>query len=152
MSIQPRLRLLTTVALLAASAAFPANAQDKVLHVAAYGGFYEQLIREQIFPDFEKQHGVRIEYTAGNPTDTLARLVATQYAPQIDVAIMDDGPMYQAIALGLCRDVEPAAVYDDLYDMAKVSGGKATGLGAVATGFMYDTQYFQEQGWAAPTS
>jgi len=152
MSIQPRLRLLTSVALLAVSATSHASAQDKVLYVAAYGGSYEQLMREQVFPDFEKQNGVRIEYTAGNSTDTLARLVATRSAPQIDVAIMDDGPMYQAIALGLCGDIEPAPVYDDLYDMAKISGGKATGLGAVATGFMYNTQYFQEQGWLAPTS
>lgn len=152
MSIQPSLRLLSTTAVLAVALSLPAGAQERVLQVAAYGGSYEQLMRQEIFPAFEKQHGVRIEYTAGNSTDTLARLVATRSSPQIDVAIMDDGPMYQAIALGLCKDLEPAAVYDDLYDSAKVSGGKATGLGAVAVGLMYNTKYFAEQGWPAPTS
>lgn len=152
MSILPSLRLLSTTAVLAILAAPPAGAQEKVLQVAAYGGSYEQLMRQEIFPEFEKQHGIRIEYTAGNSTDTLARLVATRSSPQIDVAIMDDGPMYQAIALGLCKDLEPAAIYNDLYDTAKISGGKATGLGAVAVGLMYNTTYFAEKGWAAPTS
>jgi putative spermidine/putrescine transport system substrate-binding protein len=152
MSIRPSMRLLCTVAAFAVVATSHASAQEKVLYVAAYGGSFEQLMRDEVFPAFEQEHGVRIEYTAGNSTDTLARLVATRSAPQIDVAIMDDGPMYQAIALGLCGDLEPAPVYDDLYDMAKVSGGKATGLGAVATGLMYNTEYFAEQGWDAPTS
>lgn len=152
MSIQPTVRLLCTVAVLAVSATSYASAQEKTLYVAAYGGSYEQLMREQVFPAFERQYNVRIEYTAGNSTDTLARLVATRSSPQIDVAIMDDGPMYQAIALGLCGDIEPSPVYDELYDMAKVTGGKAIGLGAVATGLMYNTQYFEEQGWAPPTS
>ena len=152
MRLQTSMRLLSTAAVLAITATSSVVAQEKVLYVAAYGGSYEQLMREQVFPEFEKQHGIRIEYTAGNSTDTLARLVATKANPQIDVAIMDDGPMYQAIALGLCKDVEAAPVYDELYDMAKVSGGKATGLGAVATGLMYNTQYFKEQGWDAPTS
>ncbi len=132
--------------------AIPASAQDNVLYVAAYGGSYEELMRQQVFPAFEQEHGVRIEYTAGNSTDTLARLVATRSSPQIDVAIMDDGPAYQAIALGLCGDLEAAPVYDDLYDMAKISGNQAVGLGAVATGLMYNTQYFEEQGWEPPTS
>lgn len=152
MSTKHSMRLLTTVAVLAVTAASAVSAQEKVLYVAAYGGSYEQLMREQVFPAFEQEHNLRIEYLAGNSTDTLARLVATRSAPTIDVAIMDDGPMYQAIALGLCRDLEPAAVYDDLYDTAKISGGQATGLGAVATGLMYNTEYFAQQGWEAPTS
>lgn len=152
MSIKPPISFLVSAAFFSQVGAAPALAQDSVLYVAAYGGSYEQLMREQVFPDFEKAHGVRIEYTAGNSTDTLARLVATKSRPQIDVAIMDDGPAYQAIALGLCSDVAPAPVYDDLYDMAKISGDKAIGLGAVATGLMYNTQYFEEQGWEAPTS
>ncbi|MCQ8780657.1 ABC transporter substrate-binding protein [Mangrovibrevibacter kandeliae] len=147
-----RRTLLASAAIFTLSAAATAAAQEKVLSVAAYGGSFEQLMREQVFPAFEKEHNVRIEYTAGNSTDTLARLVATKSGPQIDVAIMDDGPMYQAIALGLCQDLTSAPVYGDLYDTAKVSGNKATGLGVVATGLMYNTDYFKQQGWDAPTS
>lgn len=152
MSKTMRLAPSAALAIAMAASAVPANAQDKVLYVAGYGGSYEQMMREKVFPPFEKQHGVRIEYMAGNSTDTLARLVAMRSKPQIDVAVMDDGPMYQAIALNLCQALTPAPIYGELYDTAKVSGNKATGIGVVATGFMYNTKYFKEQGWDAPTS
>ncbi|WP_024816445.1 ABC transporter substrate-binding protein [Methylopila sp. 73B] len=152
MSKTTRLALSAPLALMTAASAVPANAQQKTLYVAGYGGSYEQMMREKVFPSFEKAHGVRIEYMAGNSTDSLARLVAMKAKPQIDVVVMDDGPMYQAIALGLCQELTPAPIYDERYDTAKVSGNKATGIGMVATGFMYNTKYFAEQGWPAPTS
>ncbi|MGQ4274074.1 ABC transporter substrate-binding protein [Terrihabitans sp. B22-R8] len=145
--------ILGAAALLALGAvAAPAQAQDKVIYFAGYGGSYEQIMREKVIPNFEKEHGVRVEYMAGNSTDTLARLVAMRSNPQIDVAVMDDGPMYQALALNLCQDLAPAPVYSDLYDTAKITGNKATGIGVVATGFMYNTEYFKAQGWEEPTS
>ena len=76
-----------------------AHAQD-TLTVAGYGGSWEQVLRKDVFPDFEKKHNVTIVYTAGNSTDTLAKLQAQKSNQVIDVAIVDDGPMYQAISLG----------------------------------------------------
>ena len=91
--------LAGAVALLAATSAF---AQSKTLTVAAYGGSWEQTLRKEVFPAFEKKHGVKVEYVAGNSTDTLAKLQAQKGNQVIDVAIVDDGPMYQAIQLGFC--------------------------------------------------
>ena len=51
--------------------ALPAMAQQK-LTVAAYGGVWDSHLREKVFPDFEKKHNVKIDYVAGNSTDTLA--------------------------------------------------------------------------------
>ena len=79
-----------------------AMAQPKTLTVAGYGGSWEQTLRKDVFPAFEKKHGVKIEYVAGNSTDTLAKLQAQKANQVIDVAIVDDGPMYQAIQLGFC--------------------------------------------------
>jgi putative spermidine/putrescine transport system substrate-binding protein len=129
----------------------PATAQQKTLIVAGYGGSFEQTMRKEIFPDFEARHGVRIEYVAGNSTDTIAKLQAQKGNQQIDVAIVDDGPMYQAIQLGFCGKIVglPAA---DLVEAARFRDDRAVAIGLVATGLMYNTKYFAQKGWAPPTS
>ena len=115
--------------MLAAVLGGTAEAQDKTLYVAAYGGSFEQTLRKEVFPPFEKKYGLKIEYVAGNSTDNLARLQAQKGNQQIDVAILDDGPMYQAVALGFCAPLAKSPVYDELYDLAKVPSGKALMIG-----------------------
>ncbi len=39
-----------------------------------------------------------------------------------------------------------------IHDVAKLPGGRASGLGIIATGLMYNTKVFKENGWAPPTS
>ena len=95
--------LAGAAALLAAASA---AAQSKTLTVAAYGGSWEQQLRKDVIPAFEQKHGVRVEYVAGNSTDTLAKLQAQKGNQVIDVAIVDDGPMYQAIQLGFCAKID----------------------------------------------
>ena len=87
----------------------PLAAQQKTLTIAAYGGSWEQTLRKFVIPDFEAKHGVKVEYVAGNSTDTLAKLQAQKANQVIDVAIVDDGPMYQAIQLGFCAKIEGLA-------------------------------------------
>src|SRR3981189_297996 len=125
-------------------------AQQKTLYVAGYGGSFEKTIRDEVIPAFEQAHGVKVEYVAGNPTDRLAKLQAQKGTQQIDVAIVDDGPMYQAIQLGFCGKIE--GVPADLYEAARFKDDRAVGIGLVATGLMYNTKVFAEKGWAPPTS
>ena len=129
-----------------------AEAQDKVLYVAGAGGSQEQTLRTQVFPAFEAKTHTKIVYVAGNSTDLLAKLQAQKGAQQIDVAMIDDGPMYQAVSLGFCRPLDPAPVFDDLYDVAKFASGKAVAFGVVGTGLIYNAKLFQENNWPAPTS
>ena len=145
------LSLLTAVGI-AALAAIPsvAMAQQKTLYVAGYGGSFEKTIREQVIPGFEKENGVKVEYVAGNSTDTLAKLQAQKGNQQIDVIIVDDGPMYQAIQLGFCGKLDGLPA--DLYDTAHFKDDRAVAIGIVATGLMYNTKVFAEKGWAPPTS
>jgi putative spermidine/putrescine transport system substrate-binding protein len=126
-------------------------AAEPTLYVAGYGGSFEQTVRKEAIPEFEKRHGVKIEYVAGNSTDTLAKLQAQKGNQQIDVAIVDDGPMYQAIELGFCAPIGglPQA---DIYEAARFKDDMAVGIGLVGTGLMYNTKYFHEKGWPAPTS
>lgn len=142
--------MLTSVATLALGAG-AAQAQSKTFYVAGYGGSFEQTMRQEIIPAFEAKHGVKVEYVAGNSTDTLAKLQAQKGNQQIDVAIVDDGPMYQAIQLGFCGKVEGLSG-DDLYPQARFKDDKAVAIGLVGTGLMYNTKYFAEKGWPAPTS
>ncbi|HZZ95117.1 MAG TPA: ABC transporter substrate-binding protein [Usitatibacter sp.] len=149
MAEQPRLIAAFAAVALAFSAA--ALAQQKTLYVAGYGGTFEQTMRKEVIPAFEKAHGVKVEYIAGNSTDTLAKLVAQKSNQQIDVAIEDDGPMYQTISLGFCAPLHGLPI-DDIYESARYKENKAVGIGLVGTGIMYNTKYFKEHGWAAPTS
>src|SRR5882724_12991569 len=138
-----------SVAVLAAVPSVAA-AQQRTLYVAGYGGSFEKTIRDEVIPAFEKENGVKIEYVAGNSTDTLAKLQAQKGNQQIDVAIVDDGPMYQAIQLGFCGKLDGLPA--DLYDAARFKDDRAVGIGIVATGLMYNTKVFAEKGWAPPTS
>src|SRR5712691_6492979 len=99
------IRTMALAGALALASAVAAPAQDKTLYVAGYGGSFEQTIRKEIVPAFEKKFGAKVEYIAGNSTDTVARLQAQRGNQQIDVAIVDDGPMYQTIALGFCAPI-----------------------------------------------
>ncbi len=144
-------RLVFGLAFAFALAAAPAVAEQQTLYLAGYGGSFEQTMREKVLPAFEKSHDVKVEFVAGNSTDNLARLVAQKGNQQIDVAILDDGPMYQAVALGFCRELKDVPL-NDLVAVGHFPGDKAVGLGIVATGLMYNTHYFKDKNWPAPTS
>lgn len=131
----------------AATSAFAAD----TLVVAGYGSSTEQMMRQKVFPAFEKANDVKIEYVAGNSTDTLAKLIAQKGAQQIDVAMIDDGPMQQAVSLGLCAPIEGLAM-DEFEPVALFPGNKAIGFGINGTGLMYNKKVFEENGWPAPTS
>jgi len=141
--------LVSTLALFVAAA--PALAQD-TLYVAGNGGSQEELMRAEIFPLFEEQAGVTITYVAGNSANVLARLLAQQGNQEIDVAMMNTGPMSQAIELGICGDLDISEHESDIYEYARFASGKAVGFGSVALGLAYNTDTFAQQGWDAPTS
>ena len=145
-------KIFTLIASAAVMATLATNvsAQQKLV-VAGYGGSFEDIMRKDIFPPFEKKHSVKIDFVAGNSTNTIARLQAQKGNQEIDVAIVDDGPMYQAIALGFCAPIKGMPV-DDIYATARYKDDKAVGLGIVATGIMYNKKIFAEKGWAVPTS
>ena len=129
----------------------PVMGQQKTLIVAGYGGSFEQTMRKEIFPSFEAKHGTKIEYVAGNSTDTIAKLQAQKGNQQIDVAIVDDGPMYQAIQLGFCAKID-GLDKSQLYPAALFKDDKAVAVGQTGTGFMINTKTFKDKCWATPTS
>lgn len=144
--------VLSAAVLLACTlAAGGAMAQTPTLYLGSYGGSTEKLFKEKIIPGFEAKHKVKIVYVAGNSTDTLAKLQAQKAAPELDVVLVDDGPMYQAMQFGFCEKVAAAPIYSDLYPFAKL-GETATAVGVVATGLMYNVEAFKKLGLPAPDS
>ena len=127
--IGPLLAAGPIVAALAGAGAGGAVAQQKFT-VAAYGGSDEDMMRKGILPAWEKKANVKAEYVAGNSTDNIARLQAQRANQEIDVAILDDGPMYQAVALGLCDNLKSVS-FADLYPVADMKTGKSVTIGVV---------------------
>lgn len=55
--------------------AAPALSEQRLV-VAGYGGSFEDIMRKDVFPTFEKTHNVKIDFVAGTSTNTVARLQA----------------------------------------------------------------------------
>ncbi|PZP40373.1 MAG: branched-chain amino acid ABC transporter substrate-binding protein [Azospirillum brasilense] len=145
--------LLAATALMGAAfgAAGTASAQDRLV-VAAYGGSYEKIMRESVIPAFEKANNVKVDYVAGNSSDSLAKLQAQRGRQEIGVVVLDDGPMAQAISLGFCQQTADKAAVDSLYPIAVMDGGKALGTGFGYTGIAYNTEVFRQRNLPVPAS
>jgi putative spermidine/putrescine transport system substrate-binding protein len=139
-----------SAAVLALSAGF-ASAQT-TLYVGGSGGSTEKLFKEKIIPPFEAKTGSKVVYIAGNSTDILAKLQAQKAKQEMSLAIIDDGPMYQAVGQGLCSKVEEAGTVKELYPNARMIGDKSVGIAYIATGLAYNKDIFAKNGWPAPTS
>ena len=135
----------------AALASAPVSA-EQTLYLGGYGGSFERLLKEKILPPFEAKTGAKIVYVPGNSTDTLAKLQAQKNKQELDVIFLDDGPMYQAIGFGFCDTIKDAAIFADLYDIARMGTDKAVGAGFVVTGLSYNKKVFEDNGWAPPSS
>lgn len=121
------------------------------LYLGSYGGSAEKSFKEEIIPAFEAAHKVKIVYVAGNSTDTMAKLQAQKDKQELDVVILDDGPMQQAVQFGFCDRIKDAPVYRDLYPLARINGNSLA-IGAVATGLAYNTEAFKKAGLPKPDS
>lgn len=143
--------LTRLIAALALVTAVPVTmAQQPTLYLGSYGGSTEKLFKEKIIPAFEAKHGVKVVYVAGNSTDTLAKLQAQRGKQELDVVLLDDGPMQQAVQFGFCEAVKPEA-YQPLYPLAKLSD-KSVAVGVVATGLAYNVEAFKKAGLPKPDS
>lgn len=126
----------------------------QTLVLAAYGGSYEQKMKEVLIPEFEKEHDVKVKYITGSSVDTLSKLQAQKDNPQIDVAFLDDGPQAQAKAFGLLAPLDKEVVtnLENVYDIAKDKDNVGVGFGIISTGLAYNKEFFEQNGWEPLTS
>jgi putative spermidine/putrescine transport system substrate-binding protein len=145
-----RILWLLAVFALAVIPAHPVQAQSNTLVVAGYGGSFQKGVEGTVIPAFEKQCNCKVTYIPGPSTDTNAKLQAQRAKPQIDVAIVDEGPQAQTAALGLLAPLDPKVVTNlkDVYDVAKLPNNVGVAIGLVAIGLAYDTKTFAQNRWA----
>lgn len=124
----------------------------ETIYLGGPGGSAENIFKEKIIPSFEAKTGAKVVYVPSNSTDILAKLQAQKSKQEISVAMIDDGPMYQAIGQNLCAKVDDAGAIRDLYPIARMVGEKSVGIGFLATGLAYNKEVFAKNGWKAPTS
>jgi putative spermidine/putrescine transport system substrate-binding protein len=131
-----------------------ATTQTRELVVGAWGDPYEAGWRKALVPAFEKQHNAKIVWVQGFSSQTLAKLRAQKDNPQIDVAMMDDGPHRQAAALGLVEKIDRSKLANakELYEVAFEPGDFGIGFAVAGYGLYYNTKAFADNKWAPPTS
>src|SRR5690348_17108865 len=125
--MRPRLRfaLLAGALALAVTGCAPPTptAAANTLVVAGYGGSFETAFRQSIIPGFEQSCGCTVTYIPGSSTDSIAKLKAQQASPQIDVALLDDGPQAQARDAGLVAPLDTGVVpVDKVVDIGRLPG------------------------------
>ena len=146
--------ILQGLALIAGLMASLAMAQTRELVVAAWGDPYEAGWRKSLIPEFEKQNNAKVIWVQGFSSQTLAKLRAQKDNPQIDVAMMDDGPFRLASAGGLMEKLDRSKISNvkDLYDIAFERGDFGIAFGLTASGLYYSPKVFAKNNWAPPTS
>jgi putative spermidine/putrescine transport system substrate-binding protein len=142
---------LALIGLTACAPPSPTASAGKLV-VAGYGGSYQQAFEQAVLPDFERACGCQVTYIAGSSTDTVAKLKAQKDAPQIDVALIDDGPQAQAAAAGLLAGLDPAAVtrLAKVEKVARLPGDVGVGFAMTATGLAYNSKWYADNGLPAP--
>ncbi|MEV0390232.1 ABC transporter substrate-binding protein [Nonomuraea sp. NPDC050643] len=143
--------LAGALTLTACGAPTPSAAPDTLV-IAGYGGSYEEAFKQSVIPGFEKTCSCKVTYIAGSSTDTVAKLKAQQAAPQIDVALIDDGVQNQAVQAGLLAKLDPKAVTNlaNVIDIARLPDDVGVGFSLNATGIAYNTDYYAKNGLPAP--
>jgi putative spermidine/putrescine transport system substrate-binding protein len=145
---------LLAAALAALGASAPAaRAADEVV-LACYAGDIQDYFVKQILPNFEKQYNAKVTYLPGVSLATISKLQAQKDHPQIDVACLDDGPQYQAKAMGLLQPTDPAALPNlaDVYKVAKMPDNIGVGWALFGVGIAYSPDALAKAGIKAPES
>lgn len=97
------------------------SAGARRLRVMLNGGIYEELARRLVIAPFERETGAAVEVVPGSAAQIVTRLLAERAAPSVDVVVIDQLVMGQAIEAGLfeqvsagnvpsLRDLEPRAL------------------------------------------
>ena len=141
--MKTRTTIAAVAAVMAATFAGHAPAQERAITVAWYGGNWGDAFKACVADPFTRATGIRVNAEIGTSTVTLGKLNAQKAAPSIDAAWMDGGISEVAHENGVVEhldparlknlgNVEPAAVY--------AAGGVnfAVSTGYYAVGIVYN--------------
>lgn len=93
----------------AAALAAPAVAQGRrSLLVQAPGGVFEKILREQVIPDFEREHGFTVTHVVGDDTTLIPKIVSARSRASYDVVTLNNDSAILLRSLGLLMEDQSA--------------------------------------------
>lgn len=130
-----------------------AGAEAEVV-LGAYGGTYEQFMRKEIIPAFEKASGIKIKIVIGTALSNYAKVVASRANPELDVYWSNELTHAAGKQQGLYEKLDPKVVtnFADVYTASKDPDGIGVASHIQVTGFQYNSKAFRDAGIPAPTS
>lgn len=107
------------------------------LVVATFPGTWNEAHRDVLAPYFRKKTGADVTQTILLATDQVAKLEAGRGKPPFDVAIMDEGPLLDAIKAGVLDKypVDKSPNYKDLLPKFQDPWGPKISLQVIGIGF-----------------
>ena len=151
MSTTRRAVLAGGSALIAAPLACPALAQARTpLTVMAYGGTYEQALRDQVIPKFEADHPFDVTLVVADDTTILPRLMSARGRAPYDVITLNDDAATLLRARGLLAPDQSAQlpILSETYESMKPPRTVIYGI----TVYQYDLVYRTAAFPTPPTS
>jgi putative spermidine/putrescine transport system substrate-binding protein len=147
--------LLAGAVLIASNAGAVLAQSNVTLRVGCYGGAFTDAAAKFAAGPFTARTGIKIEWINGNPSDHLAKLIASRGRPSpYDAVYLDDDIEDEAIAAGVLGTSGPADVPNlkFLYAQAINKSGYGPALNFYSTGIAYNVEKFKAAGIAPPTS
>ena len=113
-----------------------ARAADPLV-VATFPGTWNEAHRDVLGPYFRKKTGADVTQTILLATDQVAKLEAARGKPPFDVAIMDEGPLLDAVKAGVIEKypVDKSPNYKDLVPAFQEPWGPKISLQVIGIGF-----------------
>ena len=107
------------------------------LVVATFPGTWNEAHRDVLAPYFRKKTGAEVTQTILLATDEVAKLEAARGKPPFDVAIMDEGPLLDAVKAGVLEKypVDKSPNYKDLVPAFQEPWGPKISLQVIGIGF-----------------
>jgi putative spermidine/putrescine transport system substrate-binding protein len=107
------------------------------LVVATFPGTWNEAHRDVLAPYFRKKTGADVTQTILLATDQVAKLEAARGKPPFDVAIMDEGPLLDAVKAGVIEKypVDKSPNYKDLVPAFQEPWGPKISLQVIGIGF-----------------
>lgn len=133
-----------------------AVAQSSVtLQIGCYGGAFTDVEQRFVAEPFTTRTGIKVTWINGNPSDHLAKLIASRgRSAPYDIVYLDDDIEAEAINAGVLGKSGAADLPNlkFLYPQAINKDGYGPALNFYSTGIVYNVEKFKAAGIPAPTS
>lgn len=132
-----------------------ANSQSFTLRIACYGGVFTATQAKYAGALFTSRTGINIQWIDGNPTDHLAKMIASRgRSVPFDVVYYDDLVQDAAIDANVVMKIDPTIVtnLDHVYGIARQRDGYGPAMNFYSVGLVYNTKILKDKNIPEPTS